>query len=190
MNILEVLSSIESLVIAFGGLLASILGLFYKVQTQYKKLDKKMETVVDYCCGSIENDKVISRLTKIKNHYLLDLKEDDWRNAGGEKADAFIEVVTKILKRYEIEIDSYPAIRNDFECKKAFIRDRISHYFNNETALECNKAQDELNAKFYNALKKILMPTKNHHKERFVDACCEHLEKILNNMIKFERRTK
>jgi hypothetical protein len=81
-------------------------------------------------------------------------------------------------------------IKNDFECKKAFIRDRISHYFNTEIAVECNKAQDELNARFYTALKKILMPTRNHHKERFVDACCEHLEKILSNMIKFERKQK
>jgi hypothetical protein len=181
-NIIEVLSVAEKILIAVTGLLATTMVLFTR------RIDKKVEKVLEYCCGSIENDKVISRLTKIKNHYLLEIKDDNWRNASGEKADAFIDAVRNIIKRYEIDLDYYPAIKNEFEIQRAFIRDRISHYFNSETALWCNKAQDALNVKFYAALKNILMPTKNHHKERFVDACCEHLEQILSNMIKFENR--
>jgi undecaprenyl pyrophosphate synthase len=184
MEVIEVLSLVEKILIAVTGLIATVLGLFIR------RIDKKVEKVLDYCCGSIENDKVINRLTKIKNHYLFEFKTDNWRHASGEKADAFIDAVKNIMKRYEIDLDYYPAIKNEFEIQRAFIRDRISHYFNNEIATECNKVQDELNAKFYMALKKILMPTKNHHKERFVDACCEHLEKKMATMIKYERRSK
>jgi len=183
MEILEILGSVERTIAAFAGILTTMVGLFY---TLFRKIDKKVAIIMDYCCGSIANDKVLERLNKIKRHYLCEIKDANCRNAAGEKADAFIEVVAKTLKMYNIDIDSYQAIKNDFESQKAYVRDRICSYFNNELAVECNHAHDELNKAFYAALKKILMPTKNHHKDRFVDACCEHLEKLLETMIRFE----
>jgi hypothetical protein len=193
---LELLTNIEKIIIAVVSIIGTTVATFIAILRQFKKTDKrladadqKLQEVIQYCCGNQKKEVILIRLNKIKNFFLPLFKDDAYRWIAGKKANAYIHVVENILDRYQLDdIDDYEKIVNEFEIGKVNIREDISQLMHTENIDKMHKKQDKLNTAFYQNLRKILLPTKNHHKERVVEAIGEHLTAIMENLLDFEKK--
>jgi len=148
-----------------------------KMDMKYDKIDK----IIEHFHIEQTNSDYVKMLLDIKNHFINKFSNDEIKNSCNLVSDKFIDTIESLLDNCDFNIGGLDTIKNDFAMCFTYAVHVFRTNIDTETATKIADFQIEKNKIFLSEIEDILTDTKNHHKDRFINLCCDFLKQYLKD---------
>lgn len=153
----------------------------------HERIEAKVDKVLNHFEIGLKNSESFRRMDAVKAHYVAQFKTKGFQVSADEKANKFIELVTKTVTDHpKMSTTSWLQVSQDFDTGYAEVKKMMeTHlaYMTEEFFADHAVSYQQFKSK----IEAIFMDVENKKKERFLKASNDFLIKFMGELIMLEK---